>query len=136
VHLISAGGEPTSLLDAWTGRDLAVVVDAVRAAPGGEPQPGLIHRFDAAQRSASAGGVDTHGLGVDTALRLGAVLDALPRRLIGFGVEAADLGHGVGMSAPVAAAIPRILQLVRAATFDPGISGSSAGAQEHPIDDA
>jgi hydrogenase maturation protease len=37
VELVTMDGEPTRLIEAWTGAALAVVVDAVRAEP---PQPG------------------------------------------------------------------------------------------------
>ena len=42
VELVLTDGEPTRLIEAWTGAALAVVVDAVRADP---PRPGRMHRF-------------------------------------------------------------------------------------------
>ena len=42
VRLVITDGEPTRLIEAWAGAALAVVVDAVRAAP---PRPGTVHRF-------------------------------------------------------------------------------------------
>ena len=42
VGLVITDGEPTRLIEAWTGAALAVVVDAVRAQP---PHPGRVHRF-------------------------------------------------------------------------------------------
>ena len=42
VDLVLTDGEPTRLIEAWTGAALAVVVDAVRADP---PRPGRVHRF-------------------------------------------------------------------------------------------
>ena len=42
VELVLTDGEPTRLIEAWTGAALAVVVDAVRADP---PRPGRVHRF-------------------------------------------------------------------------------------------
>ena len=43
VELVLTDGEPTRLIEAWTGAALAVVVDAVRADP---PRPGRVHRFE------------------------------------------------------------------------------------------
>ena len=34
VQLLVSDGEPAGLIEAWSGADLAVVVDAVRAEPG------------------------------------------------------------------------------------------------------
>ena len=42
VELVLTDGEPTRLIEAWTGAALAVVVDAVRADP---PRPGPVHPF-------------------------------------------------------------------------------------------
>ena len=42
VGLVITDGEPTRLIEAWTGAALAVIVDAVRAEP---PHPGRVHRF-------------------------------------------------------------------------------------------
>jgi hydrogenase maturation protease len=42
VEIVLTDGEPTRLIEAWTGPALAVVVDAVRADP---PRPGRVHRF-------------------------------------------------------------------------------------------
>ena len=42
VELVLTDGEPTRLIEAWTGAALAVVVDAVRADP---PRPGRERRF-------------------------------------------------------------------------------------------
>jgi hydrogenase maturation protease len=39
VELVLTDGEPTRLIEAWTGAALAVVVDAVRADP---PRPGRV----------------------------------------------------------------------------------------------
>jgi Ni,Fe-hydrogenase maturation factor len=52
--------------------------------------------------------------GVADAVRLAAALNMLPRRLIAFGVEAADIGFGPGLSPAVAAAVPELVQAVLA----------------------
>ena len=52
VDLVITDGEPTRLIEAWTGAALAVVVDAVRAQP---PHPGRVHRFVVDRPGAGAG---------------------------------------------------------------------------------
>ena len=42
VELLVSDGEPARLIEAWSGADLAVVVDAVRADPA---RPGRLHRL-------------------------------------------------------------------------------------------
>jgi hydrogenase maturation protease len=101
-------GEPTSLLEAWTGARLAIVVDAVLCRPA---RPGQIHRTSLpglAGRPATS----SHGLGVPEAIELGRALDRLPGRLIVYAVEAADVGFGTDLSPEVAAALPELLDAV------------------------
>jgi hydrogenase maturation protease len=92
VELVLTDGEPTRLIDAWTGAALAIVVDAVCANP---PRPGRVHRFEldrplaGATRTASS-----HGFGLDDAIQLALVLDRMPSRLIVYAIEAADLTQG------------------------------------------
>ncbi|MGH3193473.1 MAG: hydrogenase maturation protease, partial [Streptosporangiaceae bacterium] len=66
VQLVITDGEPTRLIEAWTGAALAVVVDAVRALPleMGPPQPGKLHRFVVDRpEAATARTASSHGLG-------------------------------------------------------------------------
>ncbi len=113
LDAVEASGEPAALLDEWSGRDLAIVVDAVRS--GGSP--GHLHRWthehghwDAAPQ---LDGVSSHGLGVGDAVELGRLLDRLPRRLVVLGVEAGDVGDGLGLSDPVARAVDVVVDEVR-----------------------
>jgi hydrogenase maturation protease len=106
VEVVLTDGEPTRLIEAWTGAALAVVVDAVRADP---PRPGRVHRFvldrplTGATRTASS-----HGFGLDDAIRLALALDRMPGRLIVHAIEAADLTLGTGLTPPVAAAVDEV----------------------------
>jgi len=110
VDLIVADGEPSQLLDAWAGRDLAVVVDAVLCDPS---TPGRIHRTHLPDLLPGAT-ASTHGLGIPDALRLAEVLERTPHELVVFAVEAADLGFGVTLSDAVAAAVPAVVDATRA----------------------
>ncbi|WP_019926506.1 hydrogenase maturation protease [Nocardia sp. BMG111209] len=92
-------GEPTGLLDAWAGADLAVVVDAVLCEPA---TPGRIWLTTAAS---------SHALGIPDAVPLGAVLGRLPREIVVVAVEAQTLELGAGLSDRVAAALPEAIRV-------------------------
>jgi hydrogenase maturation protease len=103
VDLVITDGEPTRLIEAWTGAALAVVVDAVRASP---PHPGRAHRFAVDRPVAGATRTaSSHGFGLDDAFALAVALDRMPSRLIVHAIEAADLTQGTGLTPPVAAAV-------------------------------
>lgn len=117
VSLTIADGEPSQLLDAWSGTPLAVVVDAVLCEV---PAPGRIHRTvlspGPAQTAAasSRSTASTHGLGIPDAIRLAEALDRAPQRLVVFAVEAADISFGPSLSPAVAACLPELTQAVLA----------------------
>ena len=46
VEAVAVEQEPSRLLDAWAGAELAIVVDAVSSSD----EPGTVHRFDASER--------------------------------------------------------------------------------------
>jgi len=110
VELLLADGEPTRLIEAWTGAALAVVVDAVLANP---PRPGRVHRFvldrplAGTTRTASS-----HGFGLDDAVRLALALDRMPGRLVVHAIEADDLSQGQGLTPLVAAAVGDLARAV------------------------
>ncbi len=103
VHLVITDGEPTRLIDAWTGAALAVVVDAVRAEPA---HPGQLHRFVVDRMGTTASrAASSHGFGLDDAIALAVALDRMPGRLIVHAIEAADLTQGTGLTPAVAEAV-------------------------------
>lgn len=118
VKLLVSDGEPARLLDDWAGVPLAIVVDAVLCDPS---TPGEFYRtevplhdhphsdpdLDAHPHSAGS-----HSLGIPDALRLAQAVERLPQRLIVYAVEAADVSFGTDFSAPVAAALPRLVDAV------------------------
>jgi hydrogenase maturation protease len=97
-------GDPARLISHWEGAALAVVVDAAHAHPG---EPGRIHRLelDARQPLRIAATTSSHGLGLGEAVELARALDRLPGRLVVYAVEGGDSSLGLGLSAPVAAAV-------------------------------
>ncbi|MDT2007581.1 hydrogenase maturation protease [Rhodococcus opacus] len=110
VGVTISDGDPAILLDAWSGADLAVIVDAVVCDP---PRPGSVHRLTPDELSgALAGTFSTHGIRLEDALRLGAVLGRLPRRTVIIAVEVSDVGHGSGLSAAVRGALETTVSAV------------------------
>jgi hydrogenase maturation protease len=102
VEVRTLGGEATSLLDAWAGADLAVVVDAVRWQ---HPPTAGVTRIDVTGQPDALTGfgpaASSHGLGVAEAVALGRALDRLPRRLVLLLLTLAEEGHGEGLSPAV-----------------------------------
>jgi hydrogenase maturation protease len=110
VQLVLTDGEPTRLIEAWTGAALAIVIDAVRARPA---CPGRAHRFVLDRpRAASARAASSHGYGLDDAVALALALDRMPGRLVVHAIEAADLTQGTGLTPSVAAAIDDVASAV------------------------
>jgi hydrogenase maturation protease len=102
--------EPSRLVDAWEGAAAAVVVDAASSAA----EPGTVHRIDA-----SAGEVparvfrsSTHAFGVGDVVELARALGRLPERVIVYGIEGGDFAAGTGLSEPVTAALPGVVESV------------------------
>jgi hydrogenase maturation protease len=110
VDLVVTDGEPTRLIEAWTGAKLAIVVDAVRAHPA---RPGTVHRFVADRPGPGmTPTASSHGLGLDHAINLALALDRMPGRLIVHAIEAADLTQGTGLTPGVAAAVESVADAV------------------------
>jgi hydrogenase maturation protease len=108
-HAVQSDGEPVGLVLAWEDADLAVVVDAVVCEPS---TPGRIHRTTVSELPAAHGGTSSHGLGIPDAVALATVLDRMPRRLVVYAVEAADVSLGVGLSEAVAQALPALVDQI------------------------
>jgi hydrogenase maturation protease len=106
VGLVVTDGEPTRLMEAWSGVALAVVVDAVRAEPS---RPGTAHRFVLDRPGPGvARPASSHGFGLDDAVALALALDRMPGRLIVHAIEAADLTQGTGLTPAVATAVDTV----------------------------
>ncbi|MDI3315213.1 MAG: hydrogenase maturation protease [Mycobacterium sp.] len=105
VRVVTGIEDPFALLDAWSGATLAVVIDAAVASP---PAPGRIRRQTDGDMTPAVP-VSTHGLDVTGAYALGRALGRAPRQLVLFTVEAADTGHGLGLTPQVAAAVPEVV---------------------------
>jgi hydrogenase maturation protease len=104
--------DATALVPLLAGADPVIVVDAVVGL-----RPGTVRELrpdDLASRAALA--VSSHGVGVGEAIELARVLNDAPLpsiRIVGIGVERPGRPAAV-LSAPVAAAVERAAQRVRA----------------------
>ncbi len=140
VRLVASDGEPARMIEAWTGADLAVVVDALQVSAGrpatgqaatgqaatgqaatgqaatgqaGGPAPGRTYRLVIDEVTAEpATAVSSHGLGLGDAIGLARALDLMPARLIVHAVEVTDCGYGVGLTPAVAAAAATVTSAV------------------------
>ncbi|MFF4948750.1 hydrogenase maturation protease [Streptomyces chattanoogensis] len=108
TRLTLTDGEPTRLISAWEGTDLAILVDAARVRPA---RPGRIHRlrlhddrWQSPHRETSS-----HGFTLGDAVQLARTLDRLPGALLVYAVEAADTSLGTGLSPHVSAAVEPVI---------------------------
>lgn len=103
--------EPATLIDAWSGASAVILVDA--ASPTGAP--GRVTRAEAlTDLAAAVAPASTHGVGVAQAWALADALGAAPPHVTVFALEGERFDHGQGLSAPVAAALPVLIEAVRA----------------------
>jgi hydrogenase maturation protease len=108
VRVLSGINEPTALLDAWSGAERVVVVDAVSAA---NSTPGRIRRWIGPELE-STPVVSSHALGLIQTCALGHALDRMPDELVLFTVDVADTSHGMGLTPAVAATVPDLVNLI------------------------
>jgi hydrogenase maturation protease len=116
ARLVELDGEPARVVDAWTGADLAIIVDALRS---DDSAAGTVRRVEVGEdvgvlgdSSGAAGG--SHGLGIGTAAALGTALGRMPARLVVFAVEGANFSHGDELSEPVRRAVTEVTALIAA----------------------
>jgi len=104
------------LLDLIAGHRDLVVIDAVQT---GRVPPGHLHEVDEAHIN-TLPGMSPHFLGVSEILTLGRVMGLpMPSRVSLFAVEVADsFTLGTNLSAPVANALPGIVEQIAARTAD------------------
>jgi hydrogenase maturation protease len=100
----------SSLLEAWRGASVAVVVDAMAS---GLPA-GTVHVLapDAEVLHAAGAHWSNHGFGLAEAIELGRALHVLPRRLVVLGIEGEDFETGAPVSTTVVHAVERAADLI------------------------
>lgn len=102
LDVLELAGEGAELIEAWSGAERVIVVDAARS---GAP-PGTVHRFEAGDKPLPTGffHYSTHQFGVAEAIETARALGRLPARLSVYGIEGAVFGFGEGLSPAVEAA--------------------------------
>jgi hydrogenase maturation protease len=102
VRITEIGIDPMSLIEAWEGANIAIVIDAVSSGAG----PGTVFRFNVCGQPIPSHlfHYSTHDLNVADAIELARALEKLPSRLVVYGIEGADFGDGTGMSSEVSEA--------------------------------
>ena len=103
VCVTESDGDPVSIMDAWSGMALAVLVDAmVSGAP-----PGTVRRFDATEDRVptAAHFASSHGMGAVEAIELARSLARLPSRVLVYGIEGASFDPGDPLSEAVAGGV-------------------------------
>jgi hydrogenase maturation protease len=110
VVVLECEQEPTRLVDAWDGADVAVVVDAC----AGDDAPGTVHRFDADEGPLPARVFrsSTHAFGVGDAVELSRALGRLPARLVVYGIGGTNFAAGAGLSGPVESAVAAVVEAI------------------------
>jgi hydrogenase maturation protease len=99
------------LLDLLDGQGSLLIIDAVVSGSS----PGTVFRFESSDRRIeSLRPGSTHELRPLEALRLAESLGLMPRRVLIFGVEAAQFGPESGLSPAVLAAIPNVVECIAA----------------------
>lgn len=103
--------DPMGLVEAWTGARLVVLIDAAIV---NRPTPGRIHRCDLGEVSTQREALSSHSIDVARTHALGRALDRVPDELVVFTVEVAETAHGIGLTPPVARAVPELVRRVAA----------------------
>lgn len=96
--------------DLLEGRACVVIVDAIDA----QAPPGAVLRM--APQGLAPGvrsGMSVHDFHLLDALEQTRLLGRAPQRVLVWGVQVADVSAGVGLSPPLASALPRIVERVR-----------------------
>ncbi len=108
VRVVTDIVEPMSLLEAWSGARLAVVIDGAAGTP---PTPGRIRRCGLSDVATASDGLSCHSIDIGSTHALGEVLGRIPDDLVLFAVEVADTGHGIGLTPAVALAVPEAVRM-------------------------
>ena len=109
IRVVTGIADPMSLLEAWSGAGLAVVIDAAVATPS---TPGRICRCTSDDLADATDGLSSHDVDLAPTYALGQALGRLPDELAVFAVEVADTTHGVGLTPQVAAAVPEVFSMI------------------------
>jgi hydrogenase maturation protease len=105
-------GEGAGLMEAWSGADRVVVIDATQSGA----EPGTVVRLDAAAEELPRGlfRYSSHLFGLAEAVETARALGRLPAGLVIWGIEGADFGFGEELAPAVAAAADEVARRIAA----------------------
>lgn len=106
VRVVTGIVEPMSLLEAWSGAVLAVVIDGAVGTPS---VPGRVRRCTLGDVVAASEGLSSHSVDIGRTHALGEALGRAPDALVVITIEVADTGHGIGLTPQVAQAVPDVV---------------------------
>lgn len=106
ARLVAPVADASALLELWPGTPLAVLVDATRS---GAP-PGTVTRFEGpgGPFAAPVPRTSSHGITVREALELAETLGRRPTRWVVYGIEAASVAPGIGLTPEVERAVVEV----------------------------
>jgi len=86
LDVIYCEGDPTDLLDLWTGRDQVFLIDAVST---GTQDIGYLHCFHPLLKSipSTISNSSTHLIDINQVIELGKALGSVPKKITLFGIE-------------------------------------------------
>jgi hydrogenase maturation protease len=109
VELVDGGTAGADLLDVLAERQKVIVIDAVQA----DCQPGTVLRFSADDLTQPDRlGMSLHELGLGQALKMTKKLGCEPKEVVVFGIKPRDISCGLELSEEIAAAVPKVAELV------------------------
>ena len=109
VELLDGGTSGIELLQHLPGRDVLILVDVVR---NGKPC-GTLSRFEGDDvPSLFQNKISPHQLGLSDLLATARLMDAMPKKVILYGIEPKNLDTGLEMSAEVSANIGNLTDLL------------------------
>jgi hydrogenase maturation protease len=103
--------ETADLIDAWTGRNEVILIDAVLSGSA----PGTIHKLELGKSILPTEffKFSTHLFSIPQAIYLSASLGKLPEKMIILGIEGCSFDPGTGLSKEVEGAVHNIEQIVQ-----------------------
>ena len=106
IRVLLHWGESTGLVDAMTGWDDVIIVDAARSAR----EPGSWHVFDVTGSPLPSDLTDmsSHGFGIPQAIELARALDTLPKRCRIYAIEGSTFEAGAPLSDVVRVAVEAV----------------------------
>jgi hydrogenase maturation protease len=108
IEAIQHRGGTLDLIEIWGTADQAVIVDAVSSGAA----PGTLHIWEARIAELRNNGLrsSTHAFDLADAIELARVLDRLPKKLMIYGIEAAQFVVGTPPSSQVLAGVERAVE--------------------------